>query len=243
MRINADYFYLPSAREDFIRSGIYLYITGLIVTLFYYQGFDFLSIHFLKPQAIIIGLYVWVVFVLIPRLLLLLIHNVRLFRRSKLISVLLFFIFQLFIYLIICRALIKIDFFLLLLILCIVAMLMFFHLNLQTGQLFLIPPLLRVLIFLPVFCFLFANTFFAIMPNHLCGAKPVKVEVIAKDSTLLQSRFTKSVYLLYETESEFIFLEKRSISGSDLTLNYVVKRVPKGEIKKIEYTKSVWQNF
>lgn len=72
---------------------------------------------------------------------------------------------------------------------------------------------------------------------------PIKVNVISSDTTLLHSRFSRSIYLLYATDNDYYFIEKKQDSNTQLIYEYIVKKVSKSEIKKMEFTKSIWQPF
>jgi uncharacterized membrane protein (GlpM family) len=68
--------FFPSSRNtlDFIKYGSGLYLLGLLVMFLYLVQLHVLSEDLIRPQAVIIGVYVWLLADTIPKCLLLLLQ-------------------------------------------------------------------------------------------------------------------------------------------------------------------------
>lgn len=227
--------------SDLTRTGIILYLMGIFCTFLYFSQFNILSVDFLKPQAIILGVYVWFYGIAIPRTLLIIIYKFDL--PISLLDKLLFPLGLLLINYFLLRVLSGFSLSLLLATAGTTIVAVLYHLQYRSFCFILQPSLYRSYIFIPLYCLICAYFFLPRIPNFIGGFKPVKVTVTTETPDLLKSRFSKSIYLLYESAGEFYFFEKRSDSATREVFNYVIKRVPRSEIKKLEIEKSIWQPF
>jgi hypothetical protein len=229
--------------NDLTKTGILLYLMGIFCTFLYFSQFNILSVDFLKPQAIILGIYVWLYGIAIPRLLLAAISRIPFCNRSSVLCLLFFLVSLALLNFLFLAALSALSFSLLIIALCATLVSFFFHFDFKRSGLLLQPSIYRHYLFIPVYCFICSYFFLPKVPYFLGGFMPVKVTVVTTEAGLLQSRFSRSIYLLYETGSEFYFFEKKADAATKLVFNYVVKRVPKSQVKKLEIQKDLWQPF
>jgi hypothetical protein len=235
-----DIFLLPRNEQELTRAGIVLYLTGLFCTFVFFSQFNILSIDMLKPQCIVIGLYVWLLSVVLPRGLLLACSWIK---RSwvSLVTVLILNVGA-------CAALIgwlspgyffsKLLFFSL--------VLLIYYFNIPSFKWLLVPPAIRNYLFIPMLALCFSLSLLGNIPFSLGGTKPAKVYVTWKKDDLLKSRFVKNdghYNLLYETGSDYYFMEIRPDADTGDIFGYEVNRVAKSEIIKLKFQTDVWLNF
>jgi hypothetical protein len=229
--------------DNLAKAGIILYLLGIACTFFYFNQFNILSVDYLKPNAIILGIYQWVYFIAMPRVALLFVNYMVRNSRHALAGFVLFALLQIAANLMLFFMLGSFNTGSCLLVIFLTALLIIFHTNFSAGRLTITPPVARTYLFGIVFCFSFSYFIFPKIPYELGGAMPVKVNAVLSDSTLLQSRFSKSLYLLYATGDDYYFIEKKQDANTQLVFEYIIKKVSKSAIKKIEFTKSIWQPF
>ncbi|MDB5117684.1 MAG: hypothetical protein JWQ79_3176 [Mucilaginibacter sp.] len=237
-------FLLPATDAELTRSGVLLYLTGLLCTFGFFAQFGILSIDMLKPQAIVIGLYAWLWAVALPRILILLTGLLK-WRNVWVNFILAAFSFAaadlgLFLLSGADQPVFKSGISLLLQVI--------YYTNIGERKITAEPAPIRNYLMIPLLSYLFAVTLLPLIPQAVGGAMPGKVFVTFKDpkNDLLASRFVKSngsYDFLYETASEYYFLEKREDSGTGIILSYVVKRISKSEVIKLEFHTSLWSNF
>jgi hypothetical protein len=236
-----DIFLVPGSKDP-IKAGAIIYILGLVCSIFYFSQFNILSIDFLKPNAIIIGIYIWVYFVWVPRASLL---GIRGMKRPKIyIEWALLFFFLMAIFNIGILLLLGNGIWNVIVEGCIISIVvLMYHTDFWKGRLTVTPSLLKSCSFGFIFCLLFAYFIFPKIPHQFAGGEPMEVKVFLKDSSLLYSRFTNRVRLLYESDKEYYFIEKIVDANTGILFQYTVKKINKSDVRKIEFTKSNWQPF
>jgi len=239
------WYLIPSNESELTRAGIVLYLLGLFCTFIFFSQLNILSIDMLKPQCIVIGIYVWIWAVLLPRVWIQLAALFKFQKRWLNIAILVLafggadaVIFY---------ELSAVQNTLYPVLISLPAQLLFyFNFNKWTFELF--PPAVKNYLFIPVLAVLFALILLPLIPQHLGGTKTEQVRVVFKDKTpdLLASRFVKGTgtyRFLYETDKDYYFLEKASDQKSGIVMGYVVKRIEKTEIVKLEFKTNPWADF
>lgn len=235
--------YLLPTNDNLVKGGVIFYLLGVTCTFLYFAQFNIISFDYLKPNAIVLGIYQWIYFILLPRSILLLISYLNIIQKSRFKSFSLFALLLitstlifLFLFKTLTLSSVSLTVFLTLLILC-------FHLSFTKWELTLCPSIFKTYIFSIFFCTFFSYFIFPKIPYELGGGKPIKVAAICSDTSLLSSRYSKNIYLLYAADNDYYFIEKKQDSNTNLVYGYTVKKVNKSEIKKIEFSKSIWQPF
>ncbi len=236
---------IPSNESELTRAGVILYLLGLFCTFIFFSQLNILSIDMLKPQCIVIGIYVWIWAVLLPRVW---IQLVSLFKfQKKWLNITMLALILGASNAIIFYGLSSVQNMLYPILINLLAQLLFYF-NFKKRAFELFPPLVKNYLFIPVLAVLFAWMILPLIPQHFGGTKTELVRVVFKDKEpdLLASRFIKGTgfyRFLYETDKDYYFLEKASDEKSGIVMDYVVKRVEKTEIIKIEYKTSPWVDF
>jgi len=238
-------YFIPSNESELTKAGVILYLLGLFCTFIFFSQLNILSIDMLKPQCIVIGIYVWMWAVLLPRLWIQLVSLFRLKKRwlNILMVVLIFGGSDAIIF----YELSAVHNILNPVLISLLAQLLFyFNIKKQAFELF--PAATKNYLFMPVLAALFALILLPLIPQHLGGTKSEFVTVVFKEKQpdLLASRFIKGTgtyRFLYETDKDYYFLEKASDRKSGIVMRYVVKRIEKTEIVKLEFKTNPWVDF
>ncbi|MDQ1354995.1 MAG: hypothetical protein QG657_5304 [Acidobacteriota bacterium] len=245
---------------DAAKAGLFMYCMGLFVSIIYYSRFSILALDFTKPQSILVGFYILIYFGLIPALLLYILKKIH----SRIYLSILFSI------LILGKNLLLLYFFygvsgmwvIFSFAISVVELLYFFNLSFlfksnwhkKKEVLHLPPSSNKTLLFIPVFCILFALFVFPHIPSYLGGAKPSLVHIFTHKENLPANRFMKSknrpqrnksmdsyrLMLLYESNTDFYFFNKESINDGSLDISYTVMRIKKDEVLRIDYKTPKW---
>jgi hypothetical protein len=235
-------FLLPRDNSELPKTGIILYLTGLAVTFLYYVQFNILSVDLIKPQSIIVGIYVWICAILVPRLTLLCINEFAI--NKKWANHLLFVVSIAVIYAVL-LVMIGSMFLPAVLIAAAISLVQYvFHLDRWGGN--LKPAFSRVKTychFILLAC-LFGLMIYPNIPQYAAGGKPLKVEeVVTKTAHLpVKSKFSKSIYLLYESDKDYYFFEERKVNLLYVS-GYSIRKVNKTEISLISFYKPKWFVF
>lgn len=238
---------------DLAKIGVAFYIIGLLVTFIYYTQLQILSVDLVKPAAIILGIYVWALVVLLPRIVLCAMDLLKI-KRSTVYN--LFFALLLLAW----YGWLEIAFngwsWISLLYTVLAAGAVFiFYLNgsrVRHDKVVADQSLNRQAIFIVLFSILFSVSVYPLLPQYAGGGKPIVVKVYPKDRQLMLSQFSPEDYdadscitanLLYEGNGDYYFIDVVNEQLSGALVEYRVHKVRKEEIKKIVYRRPFWINF
>lgn len=248
MKFNLSNF-LPSSKDaiDFVKIGAGLYLIGLVVMFVYLVQLNVLSIDLIKPQAIVIGLYVWLLADTLPKMVSLMLSKFRLSAMSDhlLFITLLFLVYNLIVWLISGFSIKGVVFAFLM----VLAVLVFGGFNSKTTADTPAAPASSSYLLVVVFCVLFSISLFPNIPQYFAGGKPVLVKIFPADKAVFLSQFSRrepdadgmiEADLLYEGGDSYYFIQNVTLDSSDIIFNYRIKKIKKDQVKKIEFTK---QNF
>ncbi len=221
---------------DFAKMSLILYITGIFVSLLYFSQLSILSLDFAKPQAILIGVYCWGYFFLIPQSFIRFLSWVK----TRLKFTITFFIIFLVIKAFMCVWFLGISSYLFPLFDVLLELLFFLDLKLWLLRL---SPTKKSYSFFLAFSALFAFFLFPQIPSYLGGAKPLEIEIKTKPDSLLYSRFSKSKtrLLLYESDDELYLMQNIKTDG--ILLDIQITRIKKENVLSIKYKNPVWVSF
>lgn len=233
---------VPKDEKELAWCGAVLYLLGLFCTFCFYSQFGILSIDVLKPQCILIGLYVWLFAIGLPRIL---IVGISLFKiNHRAINVIL-----------VAAALAVTDYTIYAattgqaLLMAIIALFLQFLYYSSYRPIYItaVPSRAKGYLFIIVLAYLFSTTLLPAIPQYFGGTKPAGVTLNFKGKDLLHNRFepkADTVYnFLYETDHDYYFLEPISDANSGITFEYFVQRIPKDEIRKMQFHTSLWTKF
>lgn len=250
--------WLGDLGSDAAKVSLLLYVSGLIASSFYYSRFSILTLDFVKPQCILIGIYIVILYAALPAIIL---FGSRKFSISAATTTLV---------LALCLAdavlgwILNCRRFALLQAVLITFVLQFFLFTnsasiwgtLRNRKLqiafFLPPPRPKAIVFGLLFILHFSLFWFPRIPAHFGGAKPFTVLAITKTADLPANRFvisknqpkinnsmdSFSLKLLYETDKDLYFVDDLQ-SGSDVA-GYYVMRIKKDEILRMDYITPKW---
>jgi hypothetical protein len=232
---------LPREAADLPKTGIMLYVMGLVVTFLYFIQFNILSIDLIKPQSIIIGIYIWMYAILVPRSILLLLSNARV--RSRLVNHALFLLILLLLYGGIFLSLETGFVTGLVVTLLVTTVQYFFHADLRHRNLVVEFSRMKTYLYLVVSVVMFAYLLFPEIPQYAAGGQPLKLDSVAtKNNIPIKSRFSKQILLLYESDKDYYFFERRRINQGPVS-GYSILKVSKSEIVSIRFYKAKWFAF
>ncbi|HEV2480892.1 MAG TPA: hypothetical protein VGS79_14550 [Puia sp.] len=233
---------LPEITWDLAKIGVVLYVIGLTVNFLYLIQWHVLSVDLVKPAAILVGLYVWLLAAGIPRAILHLIYWLNPTAKSKK----------------------KSNYFLFGGILLVLYSSLLWWINAQwmaipcalliTVAVFTccLPAIrsieaLRALkqfrwgISMGVMAILFPYLIYPNLPQYLGGGHPLEVKVCPSEKSVMNSQFSKASYdddgciaaaLLYESEKDYYFIEEVPLGEKGLIVEYRVHKVKKSLYEK-----------
>jgi hypothetical protein len=242
---------LLSTDWDLTRAGVTLYLAGLLVSLIYYSQFGIFSLEILRPQCVLIGIFMLFFYGLLPLAILTSISSLRPRRLQIATALLVLALIDL-----------LVLFFLrndnqIALIAAITGLglqVLLFCRRLAKGALIVTSPpeSTRLLILLPLLAIHYAEFIHPSVPGHFGGGKPMTVDVYTDPQDLPANRFTRSknrdrankyrdsyrLHLLYETGPDYYFVEERR---SNYALEgYAVTRLPKLKVIRLDYLTPSW---
>lgn len=239
--------------------GLLLYVSGLLTSSLYYCRFSILTLDLAKTQCILIGVYLLLLYAIIPGGVLLAMKTVR---RQGVVSLVLTASLGI-LDLIVARAvgyhslgLARTVFF---------TAVLQFSLFLDVTNLwraltrfkllvaFEVPPSKPQALMVALLCCLqFSFSWFPQIPAYVGGGKPLSVQVFTRTPELPANRFIDSknhpqinksmdcfsLRLLYETSSDLYFVSDIDIGGN--LASYSVMRLDRGEVIRIDYNTPKW---
>lgn len=255
MPIKAERFF-PGLKEtwDFAKIGVVLYALGLFVNFLHLVQWHVLSVDLVKPAAILIGIYVWLLADTIPRALRYLLSGKETRPgKTSVVSYILFVILLLVVYGL-CQFFTAPDGFLGILFAVLMAgcaAISFWREPSRPAE-GSTNGLGRSILFIPVFAVLFSFSMYPNIPQYLGGAHPMEVKVCPADMKVMLSQFSSKTYdkdsciaanLLFEGDKDYYFVDLITTPHVEQVVEYRVHEVRKDLIKKIVYLKSNWIPF
>jgi hypothetical protein len=244
MPINAERFF-PGLKEtwDFAKIGVVLYGLGLFVNFLHLVQWHVPSGDLVKPAAILIGIYVWLLADTIPRALRYLLSG-----KTSILSYILFVILLLIVYGL-CQIFTAPDAFVggIFAVLMTGCACISFWKEPGRAAAGSTSGLGRSILFIPVSLSLYPN-----IPQYLGGGHPLEVKVCPADMKVMLSQFSSKTYdrdsciaanLLFEGDKDYYFIDLITTSHVEQVVEYRVHKVRKDLIKKIIYLKSNWIPF
>lgn len=247
---------------DLAKVGIILYLLGLFTSAFYFSRYGILALDFAKPQSVVIGTYILLLFGALPASLLFLLKGFRWHILQVATFCLSLFVINACLTRLLCYSLSKTL--LISLMTSILELMLFarlssvlesirhkkFALTLQA-----IPPRPKIIAFMVIFSIHFSFFFFPFIPSYLAGGEPFEVQVFPKTADLPASRFddcknkpkiNKSIdsfklRLIYESDKDLYFIREYN---KDFSLEgHSVMRLKRDEILRIDYYTPNWVSF
>jgi len=248
----------PSRNEaafDLAKIGINLYVVGLFVTFIYYTQLQILSVDLLKPSAIIIGIYVWMLAELLPKLIIWAILRPNLSDKKERVVDLIFIALLLTTHVwmqVFFNGWSGVAVFFALI--TVAGCYIFFSRSVELceNHVSFKPSLQKRAGFIAVYAVIFSLSIYPKLPQYLGGGQPTEVKVYPKDRQVMLSQFSSQEYdadscitatLLYEGVEDYYFMDRISEQNTGVIVQYRIHKVKKDEIKKIIYRRPFWINF
>jgi hypothetical protein len=251
--------WLASLALDAAKLGLVLYLLGLIVSSFYYSRFSILTLDFTKTQSILIGVYIVVLYAVLPAAILFAIKWMTSARMILLMFSSAIGLVDLEIGLMLQYR--KVGLLLAVVLTAILQFSLFASFPsswslVRGGQaqmkFVLIPSRAKAGVFALLFCLHFSMVWFPRIPAYFGGGTPLRVQVFTRIADLPANRFVMSknypqinksldsyaLLLLYETDKDVYFLY--DLQTGDTLIGYSVMRLKKDEILRIDYMTPKW---
>jgi hypothetical protein len=243
--------WLAALGTDVTKITLGLYLLGTLVSIVYYSRFSILSLDFIKAQAILVGCYVIVSYLVVPVATLWAMRGVT--NNLLIIGILLAVLAGSDALILFEAGSRNVTFALALVTMLLLQFCCFVEVKgLSAPRLRLVPSKWRSAAVVVLFCVHFALTIFPGIPMYLGGARPLSVQIVTKTAGLAEIRVvppTKnrnlnssmdsySLHLLYETEKETYFLTEVTSSGT--VIGHLVTRIPRSEIVRVDYQTPKW---